>query len=41
MQKRCPGAGRTKEDAKAAKSEGIRTPLPSGQPDSIRPEDIF
>lgn len=47
MRKRCPGAGRTKDDAKVAKSEGNRTPLPSGGPEKVdapsevRPEDIF
>ena len=48
LRKRCPGAGRTKDGAKAAKSEGIRTPLPSGAPEKmeatpreVRPEDIF
>ena len=48
MKKRCPGAGRTKDAAKAAKSEGIRTPASSGAPEKmkdtpseVRPEDIF
>lgn len=41
MRKRCPGAGRTKEDAKAAKSEGPPYELSSGRQDKIEPEDIF
>lgn len=47
MRKRCPGTGRTKDEAKAAKSEGIRTVLASGGPEKVeapsevRPEDIF
>lgn len=51
MRKRCPGAGRTKEQAKAerdaAKSEGRAPTVLSGRPDSldapseVRPEDIF
>lgn len=48
MRKTCPGAGRTKDEAKAAKSEGVRSPLSSGRPEKVkdaapevRPEDIF
>lgn len=42
MRKRCPGAGKTKEQAKADKALGNHTALPdSGQPDEVRPEDIF
>jgi len=51
MRKRCPGAGRTKEEAKAereaANSEGRRPTVLSGQPErvdapkEVRPEDIF
>lgn len=42
MRKRCPGAGKTKEQAKADKLAGKRdTAVPSGRPDSVRPEDIF
>jgi hypothetical protein len=51
MRKRCPGAGRTKDGAKAerdaAKSEGRRPAVLSGRPDKVdapsetRPEDIF
>jgi hypothetical protein len=40
--KRCPGAGRTKDDAKAAKSAGPPYEVLSGPPDLVtRPEDIF
>lgn len=38
---RCPGAGKTKEQAKTDKGLGISTVLPSGQQDSLQPEDIF
>lgn len=41
MQRTCPGAGRTKEDAKAAKSAGPPYGVLSGRPDSIEPEEIF
>lgn len=47
MRKRCPGAGRTKDQAKAAKSEGPPYKVLSGGPDlvqgpsEVRPEDIF
>lgn len=51
LRKRCPGAGRTKEQAKAereaANTEGRRPTVLSGPPDSmkapseVRPEDIF
>ena len=47
LTKTCPGAGRTKDEAKVAKSEGVTTPRQSSRPDSsdpvdpIRPEDIF
>lgn len=42
MRKRCPGSGKTKEQAKADRTlqdRGIA--IPSGQPDEVRPEDIF
>jgi hypothetical protein len=41
IKKPCPGAGKTKEEAKAAKSAGSTLEGQSGPPDSIRPEDIF
>ncbi len=41
VKKLCPGAGKTKEAAKAAKSAGSTLEDQSGPPDSIRPEDIF
>lgn len=51
MRKRCPGAGRTKDEAKAereaANSEGRRPTVLSGRPEKVeappevRPEDIF
>lgn len=48
MKKRCPGSGRTKDEAKAAKSAGPPYEVPSGRPDKVepaapevRPEDIF
>lgn len=42
MRKRCPGAGKTKEQAKTDKLAGnTESAVPSGQPDSIQPEDIF
>lgn len=47
MRKRCPGAGKSKADAKAAKSAGPPYPVTSGRPDKVdapsevRPEDIF
>lgn len=51
MRKRCPGAGRTKDGAKAereaANSEGRRPTVLSGPPEKVdapsevRPEDIF
>jgi hypothetical protein len=44
MRKRCPGAGRTKDDAKAAKSEGPPYEVLSGRQDKVQtkePEDIF
>lgn len=51
MRKRCPGAGRTKDGAKAerdaANSEGRRPTVLSGRPEKVeapsevRPEDIF
>lgn len=42
VRKLCPGAGKTKEDAKADRLALDReaTDL-SGPPDSIQPEDIF
>lgn len=41
IRKRCPGAGKTKEAAKAAKAAELGLEGQSGQPDSVRPEDIF
>ncbi len=42
MRKRCPGAGKTKEQAKADRAAGNReSAVPSGQPDLVQPEDIF
>jgi hypothetical protein len=47
LRKRCPGAGRTKEEAKIAKSGGPPYEVLSGQPEKVevskevRPEDIF
>lgn len=48
MRKRCPGAGKTKEAAKVAKSAGPPYAVTSGRPDKVeerppevRPEDIF
>ena len=47
MRKLCPGAGKTKDAAKAAKSAGPPYSVTSGPPDKVdapsevRPEDIF
>lgn len=47
VRKRCPGAGRSKDDAKAAKSAGPPYQVPSGGPEKmerapeVQPEDIF
>lgn len=41
MRKRCPGAGRTKEDAKAAKSAGPPYEVLSGRQEIVQPEEIF
>lgn len=48
VRKRCPGALRSREDAKAAKSAGPPYEVLSGQPDKVdppaqqtQPEDIF
>jgi len=47
LRKRCPGAGRTKEQAKAAKSGGPPYEVLSGPagkvdaPAEVQPEDIF
>jgi hypothetical protein len=48
MRKSCPGAGKTKDEAKAAKSAGPPYSVTSGPPEKmkpapseVRPEDIF
>jgi hypothetical protein len=42
MRKRCPGAGKTKEQAKEDRRLGkTESAVPSGRPDSVQPEDIF
>lgn len=40
---RCPGSGRTREEALRAKSEGVTTVLAQAEyaPKQVEPEDIF
>jgi hypothetical protein len=41
IRKLCPGAGKTKDEAKAAKSAGPPHEAQSDRSDSMGPEDIF
>lgn len=41
IRKLCPGAGKTKDEAKAAKSAGPPYEAQSDRSDSMGPEDIF